>query len=383
MEGTSVIEISKSALQKNLRFIKEFIEDGVELSSVVKGNAYGHGIEQFVPIAQSCGINHFSTFSVDEAFRVFRLKEPGTRIMVMGFISPDEMEWVIKNDIEFFLFNLQTAYQAINIALKTGKPANIHIEIETGMNRTGIKRPELKKLVKLLKEHDELFNVKGLCTHYAGSESIANHVRVKKQFNNFNRSYKWLINQGIIPESRHTACSASAISYPKTQMDMVRIGILQYGFWPSRETFIQYIHKHHDKTDPLHRVMSWRSQVMTVKEVKSGEFISYGTTYLAQEDKTVAVVPVGYSHGYARSLSNSGRVLIHGQRVSVVGMVNMNMLIADVSGIEDVKIGDEVVLIGQQGDLVISVASFSELSQHINYESLVRLPVNTKRVTVN
>jgi len=117
--------------------------------------------------------------------------------------------------------------------------------------------------------------------------------------------------------------------------------------------------------------------------VKPGEFVSYGTTFLAQEHKKIVVIPVGYSHGYARSLSNSGRVLIHGQRVSVVGMVNMNMLIADVTGIDNVKIGDEVVLIGQQGELFISVASFAELSQHINYESLVRLPVNTKRVTVN
>lgn len=383
MEGTSVIEISKSALQNNLRFLKDYLGGQVKLSSVVKGNAYGHGIEQFVPIAQSCGINHFSVFSADEAQRVYNIKEPHTEIMIMGWIAPDEMEWVISHNIQFFVFNLPMVSLAINTALKLGKPARIHIELETGMNRTGLKRPELKKLVKILKENEELFEVKGLCTHYAGAESIANHVRVKKQFNTFNRNYKWLISQGIIPEMRHTACSAATISYPKTQMDMVRIGILQYGFWPSRETFIQYIHKHHDKTDPLHRVVSWRSQVMTIKTVKPGEFVSYGNTFLAQEDKRIAVVPVGYSHGYARSLSNSGRVLIHGQRVSVVGMVNMNMLIADVSGIDDVKIGDEVVLIGSQGDLVISVASFSELSQHINYESLVRLPANTKRMTVN
>lgn len=383
MEGTSVIGISKSALQKNLAFLHNFIGEGVKFSSVVKGNAYGHGIEQFVPIAQDCGIRHFSVFSTDEAYRVFRLKEPGTEIMIMGWISSDEMEWVVENEIQFFVFNLQTAYEAIKASLNTGKPAYIHIELETGMNRTGLKRNELRKLVKLLHEHENLFHVKGLCTHYAGAESIANHVRVKKQFNNFNRTYKWLINQGIIPEIRHTACSAAAISYPKTQMDMVRIGILQYGFWPSRETFIQYVHKHYDKTDPLQRVISWKSQVMTVKNVKPGEFVSYGTTFLAQEHKKIVVIPVGYSHGYARSLSNSGRVLIHGQRVSVVGMVNMNMLIADVTGIDNVKIGDEVVLIGQQGELFISVASFAELSQHINYESLVRLPVNTKRVTVN
>jgi alanine racemase len=122
---------------------------------------------------------------------------------------------------------------------------------------------------------------------------------------------------------------------------------------------------------------------MSVKKVKEGEFVSYGTTYLAKDDMTVAIIPTGYSQGYSRSLSNQGRVLIHGQRVGVVGIINMNMLIIDVTGMEEVDVGDEVVLIGKQGDLEITVASFTEISDQLNYELLARLPMNIPRIVVD
>jgi alanine racemase len=166
-------------------------------------------------------------------------------------------------------------------------------------------------------------------------------------------------------------------------MDMVRIGIMQYGFWPSIETYIQYFNGKDNRTDPLDRIIAWKSKVMSTKIVKEGEFVSYGTTYLALEEKEIAVVPVGYSHGYSRMLSNQGRVLIGGYRVGVIGMVNMNMLIADITSVPDVKVGDEVVIIGKQGDLEISVASFSEISNQVNYELLVRLPATTRRTATD
>jgi alanine racemase len=167
-------------------------------------------------------------------------------------------------------------------------------------------------------------------------------------------------------------------------MDMVRIGIAQYGFWPSIETFIQYVHgKKEERYDPLDRVISWKSRIMSIKTVNEGEFISYGTTYLAQEEKVIAVIPVGYSHGFSRMLSNQGRVLIGGQRVGIIGMVNMNMMIADVTAVPDVSVGDEVVIIGKQDNLEITVASFSEISNQVNYELLVRLPERTDRKIVD
>ena len=164
---------------------------------------------------------------------------------------------------------------------------------------------------------------------------------------------------------------------------MVRIGILQYGFFPSREVLIDYLTRHKENDYPLTRLISWKTKVMDVKSVKAGDFIGYGTSYLANANMKVASIPVGYSHGFSRSLSNQGRVLIQGKRLSVVGMVNMNMTLVDVSNLEGVQKGDEVVLIGKQGDLEISVSSFGEFSDLVNYELLTRLPSNIPRKIVD
>jgi alanine racemase len=331
-------------------------------------------------MAEAAGVDHFSVFSADEAAMVQACSSVQSTIMIMGWIDEEDYDYVIDNEIEFFVFQPEHLISSIESSKRLGKKAIIHLELETGMNRTGFNQYQLRKVVSLLKENSDCFDVKGVCTHYAGAESIANHVRIMKQFSRFNRMVKWLHNQGIEPETRHTACSAAAIAYPKTQMDMVRIGILQYGFWPSHETQIHYVHKSGNRINPLRQVIRWKSKVMSLKNVKEGEFISYGTTFMALEKKHIAIIPVGYSHGFARSLSNQGRVLIHGQRVGVISMVNMNMMIADVTLIGKVKIGDEVVMIGQQKDLQISVSSFSELSEQVNYELLTRLPSQIKRV---
>lgn len=376
---TSEILLSDSALRNNLDFIRSLIGEDVRISSVVKSNAYGHGIEEFVPLAIRYGIDHFSVFSSDEAFRIMEIAAGECEVMIMGYLSDEDFDQIIKKEIQFYVFDLERLKKAAAFAKRVGKKAIIHLEIETGMNRTGIKKADMLQLVSLLNENRDYLHIKGLCTHYAGAESIANHVRIKRQLRNFNQTDKWLRSKGIDIEIRHTACSAASISYPKTRMDMVRIGILQYGFWPSKETFIHYIHGKESKADPLKGVLRWQSAVMSIKTVKEGEFISYGTAYQAQEDKRIAVVPVGYYHGYTRSLSNQGRVLINEQRADVIGMVNMNMLVCDVSHIEDIELGDEVVLIGKQGELNISVASFGEFNSMMNYELLTRLPSNISR----
>ncbi len=383
MADTSVIEISEVAVTGNIRFLQGQIGENVLISSVVKSNAYGHGMKSFVPIAEHAGIDHFSVFSACEARRLMEIKSPGSRIMIMGWMDDDDIEWAVENEVEFFVFDSIRLEKVACMAENTGKPALIHIEMETGMNRTGMINKELKKTVEVILNNRSFFELKGLCTHLAGAESIANHVRVQKQISRFHRLCKWFGKRGLVPEYRHIASSAAAMTYPAARLDMVRIGILQYGYWPSSETFIQFISKKKDKIDPLSRVISWKSRIMTLKKVKRGEFVSYGTIYLAQEDKRIAVIPVGYSHGYSRSLSNQGRVLINGHRVGVIGLVNMNMLIADVTKLPDVKAGDEVVMIGSQEDLTISVASFSEFSNQLNYELLTRLPEGTPRKVVN
>lgn len=383
MLDTSQIQLSKSALKHNLKFIRKMIGEDTVLSSVVKGNAYGHGIEKYVPLAKASGVNHFSVFSAKEAFRVNQSLNDSTPIMIMGMIDCEQLEWVIKNDISFYVFDTDRLEKSVDIAQKLNKKARIHVEIETGMNRTGFSTKLFPKILQFIKKEAKHLLLEGLCTHYAGAESIANYHQIKRQQGVYKRAFSRMAKFGLNPKYKHTACSAAAIRYPQTRMDMVRIGILQYGFFPSNEILIHYITKNKMYEFPLQRVVSWRSKIMGIKEVKTGEFIGYGTTYLANKDITIATIPVGYSHGFSRALSNQGRVLIQGQRVSVVGMVNMNMMSVDITDLEGVKKGDEVVLIGNQGDLEISVASFSDVSNQVNYELLTRLPNDIPRIVVD
>jgi alanine racemase len=167
--------------------------------------------------------------------------------------------------------------------------------------------------------------------------------------------------------------------FPETRMDMIRVGIMQYGLWPNNETFVHYLNSRKIKKDPLHRIIAWKSEVMSIKKVNAGDYIGYGTSFMASEKMKIATIPVGYSHGYCRSLSNLGRVLINGKRCMVIGTVNMNMLTVNVTDLDKLKKGDEVVLIGNQEDVSISIASFSDYSNTLNYELLTRLDKHIPR----
>lgn len=380
MVNTSALYISRSAYQNNINYIKKLIGEDTKLSAVIKGNAYGHGIEVIVPLAEECGVDHFSVFSAQEARRALKATTKNSTILVMGWIDNAELEWAIMNDIEFFVFEFDRLKTAIYEAKQCGKKAKIHIEIETGMNRTGFSEKNIGKLIQILQNNKEHYEFSGLCTHYAGAESISNYTRIKSQIKTFNKLRKWLKRNGLCAKTNHTACSAAAISYPETRMDMVRSGILQYGFWPSPETFIHHISKQEEKEDPLTRVLAWRSRVMDTKDVKTGEFIGYGTNYIARDNMKIATVPVGYAMGYSRSLSHQGRVLINGQRQDIIGIVNMSLLIVKITEIPDTQKGDEVVLIGKQDESEITVSSFSEFSDQLNYEMLTRLPADIPRI---
>lgn len=379
MRNTSYIEISRSALASNFKYIRSRLEAKTRLSHVVKGNAYGHGIDVYVPLAHELGADHFSVFDAHEAHEVLKVLGKKVDILIMGMIADEQLEWVIENDIEFFVFDWIRLQKASQIARKMKKPALIHLELETGMNRTGFKKESWPQIANFLKQNTDAICFKGLCTHYAGAESISNHLRVKAQIKRFKKGRNMFKDMGFTPETIHSACSAAFLRFPKTHFDLVRVGILQYGFWPNMETFISTEGLHGEGADPLQRAISWKSRVMNVKTVPKGEYVSYGTSYLATQELKVATVPVGYSHGFGRNLSNAGRALVRGTRVAVIGVVNMNVMILDVSHLDNVEIGDEVVLIGNQGEQQISVSSFSEYSDQMNYELLTRLPHNIPR----
>lgn len=384
MTDSSIITIDEKSLQNNVAFLQKKMGSKVIISAVVKANAYGHGIEQIVPLFEKHGVSHFSVFSYSEAIRVYQSLSADQTIMVMGWISDKHMADVIEKGIEFYIFNTERLQTAISCAKRLNIRANIHLEAETGMNRSGLDTDELKQAISLIKANQDQLNVVGFCTHLAGAESISNHPRIQKQLKKYQKMYALLEANDLIPTYRHVANSAASFIYPKARMDMVRIGIMLYGFWSSTEVFIQYINNRSIKTDPLERILSWKSQIMSIKEVKCGEFVSYGISYLAQTNMKTALIPVGYASGYSRSLSNKGRVLIHGQRCSVIGVVNMNMIIADVTNLPETKVGDEVVIIGKQNDLEIKVSAFSDISDQLNYEVLAHLSELIKRtVTQN
>lgn len=373
MHTNSTIELNKTAYHKNIQFLRKTFGKKVILSSVVKGNAYGHGLQEFVTMANDCGVNHFSVFDVEEAKIIREALSDKVTIMIMGFVPDEDMEWVLTNGVEFYVFDKSRLSTAVKTAKKLRTKAIVHIEVETGMNRTGFDKQELTYVIAALKKETEHLVFKGLCTHYAGAESITNYYRVEKQIKKYQEIYDYICSNGIQPEIKHTACSAASMMYPETRMDLVRIGIMQYGLWSSPEVFVNFLNLIKSKIDPLQRIIAWKSKIMSTKKVNSGEFIGYGTSFLAERKMKIAVVPIGYAHGYSRSLSNQGRVLIQGHRCTVIGSVNMNMMTIDVTDIDTVKKEDEVVLIGSQKDMTVSVASFSDLSNQLNYELLTRI----------
>lgn len=385
MKYTSYIELDKSALKKNIQYLTQEFGPDVRFVSVIKGNAYGHGISEFVPMAECCGIDYFALFDVFEAKQACKVKQDKTNIMIIGSIEPENLPWVIKNDCSFFISDLEELKQAILFAKKLKKKAYIHLEIETGLHRTGLEEESLSFVVELIKDYADFIEIEGICTHFAGAESIANYIRVHNQFERFQRISDKLKSLGITAQYYHTACSSAALMYPETRLNMVRVGIVQYGFWPSNETKIHKMlsDKAKYKRDPLKRVLTWKSKVMGIKTVDPGDFIGYGISYQTIKKTKIATVPVGYYHGYRRSLSNIGDVLIHGKKASIIGLVNMSIMIVDISNIANVKKWDEVVLIGKQGKSEITVASFSEQFNLVNYELLVRLPLQIPRIVIS
>lgn len=384
--ATSRIELSRSALTQNLGYLRRHVGSQTVFCSVVKGNAYGHGIEDYVPLAEECGVRCFAVFSADEAYRVACVKKDESQVMIMGDMHPDAIEWAIAERCSFYVFDNMRLDHAVTAARRLEQPALIHLEVETGLNRTGLDGDALERALTTIGSHPDLLHVEGICTHFAGAETIGNYYRIQQQIEEFARQLRFVQAHGIDPRLQHTACSAAALAYPGTIKNLVRIGIAQFGFWPSQEIRMQVMHKdgvHQRQRDPLRRVMRWVSRIMHVKDVGPGQFVGYGIAYQTSRRQRLAAVPVGYYHGFARQLSNLGHVLISGRRAQVVGNVNMNMMMVDITDIPSAKAGDEVVIIGRQKRSSISVASFTDLTRYLNYEVLARLAPDIPRAVVD
>lgn len=379
MFETSAIELSASALQNNLRFIKKIMNKGVRFCSVVKGNAYGHGFAQFVRMAMNEGVDYFAVYSAEEAFLLKEKVPEIPDLFIMGEIENEAIEWAIFNGIEFAVFDFKRLLTALYYAKKLNVKAKVHLEIETGMRRTGFDYRKIPEICEWLKINSDHIILQGVFTHFAGAENQANHFRISNQINNFELTRKIFESENLKPVYHHSTCSAALLNYPRTQGNMIRIGILQYGYWPNKETHTRFCGDKSNTPEILKRIIRWTSKVMEIKDVKKGCFIGYGTSFLAHKNMKLAVIPVGYSHGYSRNLSNVGWVLINGKQAMVTGTINMNCMSVDITNCGKVEKGDEVVLIGKQNGKLITVSSFSEQSNQLNYELLTRIHINIPR----
>jgi len=380
---SSRILLSQSALRNNINFIRKKVGPHPKISSVVKANAYGHGIPQMVRMLEKCGINHFSVASAYEAEEVFHNCSRDSHIMIMGILYDEDLSWAIENEIEFFLFDYEWLPKILETAKAVSKPAIIHLEVETGTNRTGLPKADFSKAITFLKRHKAHFRFEGLCTHLGGPETLANQFKIKAQLERYKEFLKQLKKKQFLPHYRHVACSAAALAMPETRYDLVRMGVATYGFWPSPDIYHLHLQEVGKLSDsPLRRIISWKTDVMAVKTVPKGEFIGYGTAYQALRNMTIAVLPLGYCNGYPRGLSNKGYVLIHGKKAPITGLVNMNLFMVDISHIPNVHPGDEAVLLGKQRNNSINVSSFTDFTNLVNNEMLTRLPHAIPRIVV-
>lgn len=237
----------------------------------------------------------------------------------------------------------------------------------------------LKAALNFIQAHPEHIDLQGICTHFAGAENEKNNQRIEKQMKRFNQLKKHFPKTLLENVRIHTSCSAGLTNFQQYNHDLIRVGIMHYGFWPNKESWNRFSKRNKMDKSPLKRVISWKSHIMSIKRVKKGEFVGYGDTYKAEHDMIIAIVPVGYSHGFSRSLSNCGFALVRGIQSPVIGIVNMNSIALNISHCYASEPGDEVVLIGKQGNREITVNSFSESMHMLNYELLTRLPRNIPR----
>ncbi len=375
------VEINKKALQNNIQQFKNLIGDRLKLMAVVKSNAYGHGLIETAKIAVGSGADWLGVDSVDEAIllRKAGIKAP---ILILGYTLLSRLGDVVKYDLRQTVYNKETIRYLVStnfVDIKRLHKIKVHLKVETGTSRQGLEKDELLKLAKFIKKHPQI-DIEGAHTHYANIEDTTDHSYAQSQLQRFKNAVELLGKNGVKIPIKHTACSAAVILFPETYFDMVRLGISMYGLWPSKETLVSAREK--NRKIKLEPVLTWKTIIAQVKKIKAGTPISYGLTERTSQDSTIAVLPVGYWDGYDRELSGIANVLIKGKRCKVLGRVCMNMIVVDVGHVKDIKLEDEVVLLGKQGREEITADELAQKIGTINYEVVTRINPLIPRIVI-
>lgn len=375
----SWVEIDSNALQHNVKQFRNLIGRERILCGVVKSNAYGHGILEISKLLISFGVDWLGVNSVEEGM-ILRDREIKAPIIILGYVPLSQLKEVVEYDFRIVVYNLETVRVLGEISNRIKKEVFLHIKLETGTHRQGIYPERIIEFVREI-ERFNFLRLEGLSTHFANIEDTTDHSYAEYQLGIFKKTIELLENNGINIPLKHTACTAATILFPETYFEMVRVGIGLYGLWPSRETLLSSMINGNPPVE-LKPVLTWKTRIAQIKDVKKGSFIGYGCTYKTGRDSKIAVLPIGYNEGYDRRLSNISYVLIKGYRAPVRGRVAMNMIMVDVTDIEGVKLEDEVVLIGSQGKERISAEYLASLCGTINYEIVTRINPLIPRIIV-
>lgn len=369
------VEIDGAAYKNNLNEFRKLIGAETTLMAVLKGNAYGHGMALLAPLAARwadvLGVN-----SIDEGVELLalNLERP---VYILGPCCADHLEEAAALPLEFTVASLECLRALARGALRHGVRPRCHVKIETGCHRQGFRPDEMESVRRIFEENPQLVWA-GLSTHFANIEDTTDHTYAHRQLQTFLETDSLLREHGVHPGIRHTACSAATIVMPETALDMVRIGIGSFGLWPSRETLVS-AKLERGGGPSLAPILTWKTRIVQLKDVPAHSYIGYGCTHRTTRATRLAILPMGYWDGYDRRLGSSGRVLVRGRRAPILGRVCMNMTMVDVTDVEGVSTGDEVVLLGRQMDEEISAQDLASLCQTIVYEVTSRIAPHIPR----
>ncbi len=363
-------KVSLDNIKKNIEEVRKRLPEATEIMGIVKANSYGHGSIAVSQFLQEIGVSYFGVASVDEAVEL-RNNGITKSILVLGELFKENALRAVENDIECTVANLETAENLSNVAKSIGKTARIHIKIDTGMGRIGFQTTdddfaEVKRIFAL-----ENIQVVAMFTHFARAD-YADKSSANAQKEKFLRFTDALINEGH-SFKRHMYNSAASMEMDGYSGEIVRCGIMMYGLYPSEEM---------DKSFKLLPAMELKSSISFIKDVDTGFSVSYGSTFVTDKPMKIATVPVGYADGYPRYLSNKGQVIVNGVRCKILGKICMDQFMIDVSEVPNVKVGDEITLIGVDGNEVITVEDLSDNEYRFNYEFCCLINKRVPRIYV-
>ncbi|HET9253404.1 MAG TPA: alanine racemase [Candidatus Eisenbacteria bacterium] len=368
MEFPTWVEVDLDRFRRNLGAIRSAIGNARRILLVVKADAYGHGAVEIAHHAVRAGVNTFGVATLHEGIEL-RAAGIDAPILILSPCLADEVDEIVEHRLTPSVGSVDFAERLSARCVSQQVVGRFHVEVDTGMGRTGVDDAEAVDFVARIVTLPNL-RLEGMYTHFPDADRGSTEV-TEEQIRRFAAVLRALGLRNIQVPIRHAANSAGLLSVPDSCFDMARPGILAYGFYPTAEV---------PRTIPVEGILSFRTRVVQVREIAPGRTISYGRTYRTERWTKVAVLPVGYGHGYPWQLSNRGQVLLRGARASIVGRVTMDLTMVDATGIEDVAVGDEVILWGEQGRDRIGLDEVASWAGTIPYDLLCSMGKRVVRV---